>query len=116
MVCGAKEGNVTLREHMFGGEGTAEVRALFEKGAYHGHCRLMAELTLKPGESVGQHTHEGDEELIYMLEGTCRYEDNGRWTELHTGDAALTRSGESHEICNDSDNTVRYLAVVLTDA
>ena len=30
------------------------------------------------------------------------------------GDAALTRDGESHEIVNDTDRSVEYLAVVLT--
>lgn len=116
MICPATGGTVSLRERMLGGEGTVSVRTLFEKGEYHGQCRLMAELTLSPGQSVGRHTHQNDEELVYILEGSCCYEDNGAETVLHSGDAALTLSGESHMLRNCSNAPVRYLAVVLTNA
>ena len=114
MICHATEGKFIERLHMLGGDGSAMVREMFLKGEYRGHARLMAVLTLEPGCSVGKHTHHGDEELIYILQGSCRYDDNGTVCRLSPGDAALTRDGESHEIVNDTDRSVEYLAVVLT--
>lgn len=114
MICHPTEGNITERLHMLDGDGSALVREIFLKGEYRGHCRLMAALTLEPGCSVGRHTHVNDEELIYVLRGSCRYDDNGCICRLQSGDAALTRDGEFHEVINDTNEPVEYLAVVLT--
>lgn len=114
MICRKETGYVKYKEHMFGGEGTAVITELFLKGEYKGSCRLMATLTLKPGESVGHHVHENDEEFVYILSGSCKYEDNGIWTRLEAGEASLTRSGESHTIINDTESSITYIAVVLT--
>lgn len=101
---------------MFGGEGIAFMREIFSKGEYHGQARLMAVLTLHPGCSVGEHTHQNDEELIFILSGCCDYLDNTNWTTLQAGDAALTCGGETHKIVNSSNDDVTYLAIVLTYA
>jgi len=74
----------------------------------------MGVLTLDPGCSVGEHTHQNDEELVYILKGSCVCYDNGERHILSEGDSMLTRSGESHCIVNESDAPVEYLAVVLT--
>lgn len=104
----------TPRPNMLGGKGTAQVSSLFEKGEYRGHARLMAVLELEPGCSVGDHRHQEEEEFVYILSGRAVYYDNGVREELLPGDAALTVSGEGHEIVNEGTETLRYLAMVLT--
>lgn len=114
MICRSNEGKRLPKPQMFGGEGTAQLREIFAKGDYLGHARLMGVLTLAPGCSVGEHTHQNDEELVYILKGSCVYYDNAEKHVLGVGDAALTRGGESHRIVNESEELVEYLAVVLT--
>ena len=106
--------SVVPRPNMLGGRGCAQVSELFTKGEYQGHARLMAVLELEPGASVGNHRHEDEEEFVYILSGKAVYYDNGRREELFPGDAALTVSGESHEIINEGPEKLQYLAMVLT--
>lgn len=114
MICRPEDTSLTLKPNMFGGAGTTQLRELFQKGQYKGHCRLIGTLTLEPGASVGTHVHQNDEELIFVLSGECEYCDNGTATTLQPGNAALTRSGESHAIVNRGLENCVYLAIVLT--
>lgn len=103
------------RSSMLGGNGIVRVFPLFFTDEYKGHSRLMAELVLEPGCSVGKHRHMDEEELIYVLSGRASYDDNGTKIMLNAGDAAITGPGERHEIVNPGPKSLRYLAVVLTD-
>lgn len=114
MICRSGESQLILKPKMFAGEGTARLNELFKKGEYAGQCRLMGTLTLEPGCSVGEHTHQNDEELIFIISGRCEYSDDGVVTTLSAGDAALTVGGHSHAIRNLSNENCVYLAVVLT--
>ncbi|QNM06508.1 cupin domain-containing protein [Qiania dongpingensis] len=102
------------RPNMLGGEGTAMVTPLFEKGEYRGHARLMSVLTLEPGCTVGEHKHEGEEEFVYILSGNAIYYDNGVQKEMKAGDTAITISGQTHRIDNKGTESLKYLAMVLT--
>lgn len=114
MICRKGSGKIIDKPAMLGGQGTAKLCEIFQKGDYRGQARLMGVLTLEPDCSVGNHVHMHDEELIFVLSGCCEYNDNGNITVLETGDAALTRSGERHEIKNTSNEQMTYLAVVMT--
>ena len=58
-------------------------------------CRMGCfELTVPPGSNVPPpHSHSGNEELVYVLEGTLRYTVGDETRDLKPGDAMATPRG-----------------------
>ena len=97
-----------------GGNGEAELRhitnsneELYDKGRMFNHSSLA------PGVSIGEHYHEGDNELFYFLSGTGMYNDNGTMVRVHPGDTAICSSGEKHCIVNDGTEPLEFIALIL---
>lgn len=84
----------------------APAAGLVDWGASH--------VTLEPGAwSSQRHWHEGEDELLIMLEGEAvLVEDEGR-TELRPGDVAAFPKGSrnGHHLINESDAPCRFIAV-----
>ena len=114
MIKRAGEMHATIKPQMRGGEGQAVVTNVLEAGEYQGQSRMMATITLEPGSSIGEHVHEGEEEVFYIIEGTAVYNDNGREELLHPGDACICLGGQRLSIANRSGQTLKLFAVILT--
>jgi quercetin dioxygenase-like cupin family protein len=108
---------VSLNEHMRGGNGTVRIENLLnaKQDEFYGKGRLFSRITLKPGCSIGYHVHENEMESFYILFGNPEYDDNGQMTVLSPGDTTLTRSGEGHGIKNPADafTDVTFIAMIL---
>ena len=92
-------------EHMRDGDGTVEI---------NGNAKMIAKLVLKPGCSIGEHTHEGEEEIICIAKGNAEYNDNGTMVTLHEGDSCVCLGGQTHGIRNASDTeNLEAFAVIL---
>jgi mannose-6-phosphate isomerase-like protein (cupin superfamily) len=102
-----------VRERMRGGTGTVEMTHIYRKDELKGKTRLFARLRLPPGSSIGYHTHDGEEEVFYILRGTATVTDQGAISTLGAGDAILTGGGGGHAIANNGSDTVELLAVIL---
>lgn len=111
----AKDRDAFEKVKMFGGKGTVNVSPLFSNEEYKGKARLIGILTIQPGCSVGNHKHNGDEEIIYILKGEATYYDEGKKYTLYPGDSALTLDGMGHKIENNSEDILEYIAIVLTN-
>ena len=99
--------------HMKGGEGEMIQEHLVSAAEMGGAGRLFARAVLKPGCSVGSHTHQGDMEVCYFLSGRGFVVEDGRETAVSAGDLNVVRAGENHEIRNPGPEDLVYLAVVL---
>lgn len=97
---------------MRGGQGTA---ALEKLPALFPNCRLGAIITLARGVSIGEHVHEGESELYYILEGTATYRHNQKESELFAGDFTICLPGEHHAITGTSETPCRLLALIVLD-
>ena len=75
--------------------------------------RMFNVMTLAPGNSIGEHTHEGDNEIFYFLKGTGTYNDNGTYVKVGPGDTAICNDGELHGLVNDGDEPLEYIALIL---
>lgn len=77
-----------------------------------GACKIMR-ASLEPGASIGVHTHETDSEIIFMLKGTgtVLYDDGSET--LSAGSCHYCPKGHSHSLCNESDETIEFYAVVV---
>ena len=101
-----------LKDSLRGGEGSAALRMILSSGEAP-HCGMIANITLAPGCSIGEHDHVEDAELYYILSGKAMANDNGTMVEVGAGDAMWTANGERHSIINHTDEPLVLLAVVV---
>ena len=114
MIRKNEEQKIDRVEQMCGGAGTTQIKHFTDGQDYKGRSSLLARVTLNPGDSVGYHVHEGEEELYHILSGTAKYDDNGKETViLSPGDTTITVSGEGHSIENVGDDVLEFIAVIL---
>jgi len=102
-----------VREKMRGGKGQAEILHIFRKEEMQARMRLHARMRLEPGSSIGYHTHEGEEEVFYILSGTGQVSDSGAITTVGPGDAVLTGGGGGHAIENTGTEPLEFIATIF---
>jgi quercetin dioxygenase-like cupin family protein len=98
MVKTAAEHIHQMQESMKGGNGTVEIIRTMQPGEYDSKIKLLGRLIIRPGCSLGYHTHEGEEEIVHILSGDALYSDDGAETVLHAGDSCVCRTGHGHSI------------------
>ena len=102
-----------LRQQMRGGKGEVEILHIFRKEEMKGKMRLHARLRLPPGSSIGYHTHDGEEEVFYILCGSGQVSDNGVVSAVGPGDALLTGGGGGHSIENVGGEPLELVATIF---
>lgn len=100
-------------EKQKGGKGYIKVVNFFEIEDFLGKGRLFGKTIIKPGNSIGTHTHEGDQEAYYILKGQALYNDNGRKDVLEPGDLVICRDGESHSIECIGEEDLEFIMLIL---
>lgn len=85
------------------GEGTAHFRFAFKEFAGFGNDNdsgwsFFGIAEFPVGTTAGEHTHKGDDEFFYILEGEAIIIQDGEETTVKKGDIVLTRSGSTHSI------------------
>jgi mannose-6-phosphate isomerase-like protein (cupin superfamily) len=102
-----------VKEKMRGGEGSAQFVHLVDCENEQ-NIRLLAEITLEPGSSVGNHRHESETEYYIILSGSGTVNDNGTDVPVKTGDVIVTGNGASHSISNTGGVPLIFHAVIVT--
>jgi len=113
MVTRNKDLNQIVKTNMMGGNGDIIIRQFLKEEDAYGTGRMFAEFTIKPGNSIGYHTHNGEFENLYVLEGSAKLTQNGEEYILQKGDAALCKDGDSHGIENNGDVDLKLIAIIL---
>jgi len=94
--------------------GQLEIRYLQHAG--HGCDMGMFEMIVPPGSNVPPpHSHAGNEEIVYVLEGTLRYTVSGETRDLRAGDSMATPRGAVHAFSNPHAAAARALVVNTPD-
>lgn len=73
----------------------------------------VVEFISEPGQGVGMHVHEHEEELVYLLEGRIEVTLGDEKMTVPQGACALLPRGIPHGYVNTSDGPSRLLAVLL---
>ena len=95
--------------------GQLEIRYLVD-GTVSGAGVGMFELTVPPGARVPPaHSHTGNEEIAYVLEGRLRYSVDGEVRDLGPGERMYTPRGAVHGFSNPHDRPARALIVLTPD-
>ncbi len=116
MIMKAEEKSFELRQFMKGGDGAVAMRTFKPIGGLPTHYRVFGEMHINPGCSCGNHTHSGESEIYYILQGEGVLNDNGVEKVVKAGDMEICYDGQFHGIANKSNELLVVLAIVITNA
>ena len=102
-----------VKEKMRGGDGSVELVHIVDC-ENEKNLRLLSEVTLQPGSSVGYHSHESETEYYIILSGSGTVNDNGTEKPVQAGDVVITGNGASHSISNTGTVPLVLHAVIVT--
>ena len=113
MVIHRDEMKCEVIEKMRGGEGSTGFTHLVDCEKEK-NIRMLAELTLLPGSSIGKHSHDNETEYYIILVGNGTVDDNGTEVQVKPGDAIITGNGAFHSITNTGTVPLVFHAVIVT--
>ncbi|MCL2319250.1 MAG: cupin domain-containing protein [Treponema sp.] len=113
MVIHRNEMKTEVKERMRDGEGSTHFTYLLD-GSTQKNARMFAELTLKPGSSIGYHRHDSETEYYFILSGSGTVNDDGKEVQVKQGDSVITGNGASHSIKNTGSVPLVFHAVIVT--
>ena len=116
MIMKSEEKSFELRQNMKGGEGSVGVWSFKPIPGLPKHYRVLCEMHINPGCSCGRHTHSGESEIYYVLEGEGVLDDNGVERTVRAGDIGICYDSEFHAISNRSNKLLKVLGIVITKA
>ena len=77
------------------------------------NLNLCATVTLKPGSTVGEHTHTGEAEIYHLISGNGEYNDNGTVVPVQAGDVTICYDGEMHGLVNTGKVDLVFYAIIV---
>ena len=89
-----------------GGIGGYFVRTLLTS-EFDSSLKYVREFVLDPGASIGNHLHDGDEEVYYVIAGEGIMFVNDEEEVITTGDIVLTKSGSYHGLKNTGPDILK---------
>ena len=113
MIKKATDFKTVYHENLRGGNGTTEITNFITPEDLNDKGRLFANITLKPGCSIGYHVHENESELFYLMKGEALYNDNGVERTLSVGDVMICPAGTGHSIANNGQENLELCAVIV---
>lgn len=70
-------------------------------------------MTLNPGDSIGMHKHENNEDAYIIISGEGVFTDsNGKESPVKAGDITIARAGDSHALKNTGSEPLIFLDVI----
>ncbi len=115
MIKTAGQQQVRVRENVRGGEGAVTFHDFLTADGSFGAGTLFSRTVIPAGASIGEHRHDGEFEVYYILSGNVEALENGAWTPMSTGDMHLCASGESHALRNSGSQEAEVLMLILKE-
>lgn len=101
------------KEKMRGGEGITAF-TYFVPNDTETNARMLAELSLEPGASIGYHQHDKETEYFIFIAGSGIVNDNGAEHPVKSGDVMVTGNGASHSVKNTGTVPLVFNAIIVT--
>ncbi|MGI6153156.1 MAG: cupin domain-containing protein [Christensenellaceae bacterium] len=110
-----REATVKERPNMRGGNGTVALHDWLAEGELCKNVRVLSEIHLPAGASIGAHDHHGEAEIFKIISGSGKYTDNWAVYPVEAGDVLVCYSGENHGIENTGDDELIFFALVVQE-
>jgi mannose-6-phosphate isomerase-like protein (cupin superfamily) len=94
-----------------GGNGVISFRRLLSEEAFASAIDFVDLSIVPSGCTIGQHSHHDSEELYFIASGTPLVTIDGQSRRLTRGDLSVVRSGQWHELINDTSEPVEIFVV-----
>jgi mannose-6-phosphate isomerase-like protein (cupin superfamily) len=101
------------KEKMRGGEGIVNF-TYFVPNDTETNARMLAEISLEPGASIGYHQHDKETEYFIFISGAGTANDNGTEHPVKPGDVMVTGNGASHSVKNTGAVPLVFSALIVT--
>lgn len=92
--------------NVLGGKGELDAKTVLDKDN-----KIMLS-RLKPGASTGLHKHEGNCEIMYIVEGEATFVCNGKEEIAKAGQVHYCPNGHSHYLLNKTEKDIVFFAIV----
>lgn len=79
---------------------------------YNDGTNIIMRAVLVPGASVGLHTHEGNCEIVYVIEGSGKVLYDDTEERVCAGQVHYCPENHTHSLINDTDKDLVFFAVV----
>ena len=102
-------------ENLAGGKGTIHGEYPFrrEQALPKDAFKEIGWITMKPGTSVGVHSHTEDEDIWMIISGRGVFTDSeGNTHQVGPGDVTIARRGQSHGIANQTMENLVFLDII----
>ena len=113
MIVKKNDRKTEVKEKMRDGEGSAKISHMVD-AEKEKHTRMLAEVTLNSGCSIGYHQHVNETEYYFITSGTGTVNDDGKESAVKAGDSVVTGNGASHSIKNTGTEPLVFHAVIIT--
>ena len=108
----SEEIKARVSEHARGGPGTTYFYDWMSEEESEGHGRLFTRIVLPGGAGIGEHPHEGEYEIYYILKGKASVVEDGKEVIMTEGDFHKCPSGSRHSITNVGEGDVELIAII----
>jgi mannose-6-phosphate isomerase-like protein (cupin superfamily) len=95
------------------GNGTLSLHSVIASGDSDHALLFVHDDILPAGVSIGEHRHEGTEEVYFVLDGHGTLIMDHQPSAVGPGDVSLCKSGHSHGIVNTGKTEMRLIVVGL---
>jgi mannose-6-phosphate isomerase-like protein (cupin superfamily) len=101
-----------VAENVRGGNGSVSAHKLLD--LFPGSAiKSVGIVRLEPGGSIGEHSHQDEEDFYYCISGRGVVVDNGQEYPFTPGTLQITRSGESQAIRNTGETELVFLGALV---
>ena len=94
-----------------GGFGIIEFRRLLKAFDFQTPVDFVDYTVIPPGSTIGAHKHVGNEEIYFIVEGRPWINVDGDGRRLEPRGIAVVRSGQTHQLVNDTNDRVAIFVV-----
>jgi quercetin dioxygenase-like cupin family protein len=91
------------------GTGPIRFRRILDGSEFESPLDFVDYTCILPGSTIGRHEHHANEEIYFIARGTPLMRVDGEESRLAPGSFSIVRSGEWHELINDTSTDVEIL-------
>ena len=104
---------ISIRDNEHGGCGPIRFSRLLTSSSFESRVDFVDHTILPAGSTIGRHQHIGNEEFYFVARGSPIIRVDDEEIRAVRGTVAIVRSGQSHELINDTDEDVEILVVQI---
>ena len=99
------------RHNEHNGSGPIHFRRVLDSAEFESPIDFVDYTRVLPGSTIGRHEHHDNEEIYFIAAGTPLMRVSGEEARLPPGSFSIVRSGEWHELINDTEHVVEILVI-----